>query len=1166
MPSTESSEPASRSRSKRGRWLRRIGIGGLSIVALLVWLDGPGQRWLLPMVLKRLAKSYAIDVDVVTSGRLSSNFALHHLSAKGGPIDQLRIAEVRPLYHWRNLLRGELAGVELRGVKARYDLDSSFAFAGKTEAKKPSSIAEIMQQLQQAQQQLHALRLDLDTEEIEIHRSETLVARTRGISLSHASGSDEWKLTNRGFQWQTRAMLPEQTNILRWTPDQLELDALRLSPEVAAENLRVTTPADGRLALDLTAKIANSTWALRAAPGLSEISLTLSDGRFSTTELKDLFPVDIPATATLEQLSLRISPHGFSLDAPNEFRDFRPDLSLNFILSDITHDRYRVERLDAAFEKKGSIWTSSLQAQAYGGDASLILNGRWEKDPTNLEQLGHLSFQYTLTLPELRDMLAQTYPLWAETGKTLAERPPSCSLKAEGQAQLRGNTISDISTALRLDSREREEDRFALDLSSADANEWKIALGGKNLAAKAAYRIKEQRYDAEARFQEFAPEQLTPWLAWLGVELPATMKADLLWSGKGDLLAKTHEGSCLVETFSWQRDDRTIHAQLMGSYQWPQSASLSDVKIRMADQEISLAARYQPGLLTVTELQHRMGEKIMLQGTAELPLPDAWTSADDWFLLEKPMKVRIDSEDLPLDLAHQWLASSHPLPVSGTARLNVQLQGSPAVPEILATFAAKNIRQVAQPDLAAADLNVSLRSEKQQLILDGSLKSNRTDPVSLRARMAYRPTEWRKAPESFVKETVEADATIPRFDLSRFADLAPSVGNLKGILTGNVKIRGNVEKPAINGELNLTNLSATPKDSPLPPLRDGKARLTFTDSQAQLQNFSVRLASGTLAIKGTADLREGTKPKLNFQLKGDALPLWRDDAIISRANADISLTGPLDTATIRGSISIIDSLLYKDVEIIPMGKPFTLAQAAELPKLDTRPDEAAAKLPAPFANWALDLSVKTADPFLVRGNLATGEIHLNCRIGGTLGDPKPKGEAEIRDVTAALPLSRLQVRKGFVRFTPESGLDPILDIRGFSRVSNYSISVFAYGNASAPKILLTSEPPLPDNEIMTLLATGTTTKGLADGSAAQSRAMQLLIEEFRRGRLPLGRRLAPFLEHFEDIELAVGQPDPYSGRQRSSVKLPFAEQWSVFGGVDGEGKTRSLLLFQVRYR
>jgi hypothetical protein len=158
------------------------------------------------------------------------------------------------------------------------------------------------------------------------------------------------------------------------------------------------------------------------------------------------------------------------------------------------------------------------------------------------------------------------------------------------------------------------------------------------------------------------------------------------------------------------------------------------------------------------------------------------------------------------------------------------------------------------------------------------------------------------------------------------------------------------------------------------------------------------------------------------------------------------------------------------------------------------------------------------------------------------------------------------VRKGFVRFTPESGLDPILDIRGFSRVSNYSISVFAYGNASAPKILLTSEPPLPDNEIMTLLATGTTTKGLADGSAAQSRAMQLLIEEFRRGRLPLGRRLAPFLEHFEDIELAVGQPDPYSGRQRSSVKLPFAEQWSVFGGVDGEGKTRSLLLFQVRYR
>jgi phosphate transport system protein len=39
--------------------------------------------------------------------------------------------------------------------------------------------------------------------------------------------------------------------------------------------------------------------------------------------------------------------------------------------------------------------------------------------------------------------------------------------------------------------------------------------------------------------------------------------------------------------------------------------------------------------------------------------------------------------------------------------------------------------------------------------------------------------------------------------------------------------------------------------------------------------------------------------------------------------------------------------------------------------------------------------------------------------------------------------------------------------------------------------MLTSSPPLPENEIMTLLATGTTTSGLEDPQAASSRALQL---------------------------------------------------------------------------
>jgi hypothetical protein len=296
------------------------------------------------------------------------------------------------------------------------------------------------------------------------------------------------------------------------------------------------------------------------------------------------------------------------------------------------------------------------------------------------------------------------------------------------------------------------------------------------------------------------------------------------------------------------------------------------------------------------------------------------------------------------------------------------------------------------------------------------------------------------------------------------------------------------------------------------------------------------------------------------------LPLWRDAAVIVRADADLKIAGSWQTVRISGPIKIVDSMLYKDFEIIPIGKPFTLPQAASLPALDTKISDKVESLPAPFGKWALDLTIKTENSFLVRGNLAHGSIVADVRVGGTLANPLPDGSATIKSLTAALPLSKLTIQSGIVRLTPATGLDPILDIRGTSKVSNYDVNLYVYGAVSAPKILLTSEPPLPENEIMTLLATGTTTSGLGNGSTAQTKAMQLLIEEFRRGRLPMGKRLLPLLSKLEDVEIAFGDPDPYTGKKYASAKVPITSKYFVSGSVDGEGLTRSLLIFELKFR
>jgi hypothetical protein len=328
------------------------------------------------------------------------------------------------------------------------------------------------------------------------------------------------------------------------------------------------------------------------------------------------------------------------------------------------------------------------------------------------------------------------------------------------------------------------------------------------------------------------------------------------------------------------------------------------------------------------------------------------------------------------------------------------------------------------------------------------------------------------------------------------------------------------------------------------------------------------MSSGTLDGRGQLTLTADHKPgDLDFTLRGRSLPLKRDDSMIIRSNLDLTLRGPWATATLGGKIGIVDSLFYRDIELLPIGVPFNQPSAPDLPSVDTaKTDSAAASLPDPFQNWALAVKVKTDNPFLIRGNLATGVVLLNVDVGGTLGKPAPSGKAILHEVSAKLPFSTLDIDEGEVVFRPEAPFDPVLNIRGRSVVRPYEVNLFIYGSVSDPKVLTTSNPPLPETEIMTLLATGTTTKGIEDPQAALSRAAQLLVEEMRRGRVRYAKRLQPVLKLLDKVDFQIGQQNPYSGQKFNSASINLDDNWILSAGVGEAGNSRGMLMYLIRFR
>src|SRR5205807_8246797 len=195
-------------------------------------------------------------------------------------------------------------------------------------------------------------------------------------------------------------------------------------------------------------------------------------------------------------------------------------------------------------------------------------------------------------------------------------------------------------------------------------------------------------------------------------------------------------------------------------------------------------------------------------------------------------------------------------------------------------------------------------------------------------------------------------------------------------------------------------------------------------------------------------------------------------------------------------------------------------------------------LPAPpFRDWKFDVAIKTKDPVLIRGSLATGEATTDLKLTGTGFHPGLQGSVGMEDVEATLPFSRLDVSRGSLTFTPEDSMNPRVDLQGTSVIRDYTVRVYIYGTLLSPEAIFTSEPPLAQEEIISLIATGVTRAELSgNNNVLAGRAAMLLVQQLYRKIFKKGEPTQSNA-FFNRLDLDVGQVDPRTGKQHASARF-----------------------------
>ena len=547
---------------------------------------------------------------------------------------------------------------------------------------------------------------------------------------------------------------------------------------------------------------------------------------------------------------------------------------------------------------------------------------------------------------------------------------------------------------------------------------------------------------------------------------------DIKWQGDGNF--KSHSGAfdLKLREFVSGFTPAGLTGKFAGTYS-PQNIYFSKLEIANGPLKLDSRATVAGSGITLKDVELKTGSTSLFEGAAFVPVDlFAVLGGKDWRAAIDPEREAYLRLATPKELKLRSLLelAGQDVPLDGLIRLNVEAGGPASRLSVKGDLSARDLLwKLPGLQIPPSSLGVKFEAGEGNASLSGLLETKKLPPAKLSARMPFGLIRTASGDWKWANPAGSFDASLdfPQTDLAVFQPFLPNLRHLSGSVSGKLAFSGTVGAPQTNGRIELKGggFELAPK---IPAVRKTDAVLTFDGSRLQIGRFGGEFGGGTFQISGGVGLANPENPEWDLQLRAEKALLLGDEGMRLRANVSAALKGNNSAGALSGTVRFVDGRLNKRLEITPL-----LLAAPEGPaEVVLQPPLAPGAIPEPFARWTLDLKIDNQTPFLTRGNIASGEIIPDISLRGTLGQPVPVGRITLKDVQVLLPVTAINIPEGRVDFLPDSPWIPLLDVRGVARVSDFEIQAFAFGPLSEKKLILRSEPPLPQELLVLLLASG----------------------------------------------------------------------------------------------
>ena len=282
---------------------------------------------------------------------------------------------------------------------------------------------------------------------------------------------------------------------------------------------------------------------------------------------------------------------------------------------------------------------------------------------------------------------------------------------------------------------------------------------------------------------------------------------------------------------------------------------------------------------------------------------------------------------------------------------------------------------------------------------------------------------------------------------------------------------GTDSAPRFDGTARVTDGSLRVPGLPEPATKINGS-LEFTPEAIKLDHLAFALLAGSGVCDGRIYLNPQLSLDLDLNLDAVRWPLI--PGLTPVLSGDVRLVGGLQSLSLAGKAVLKHTVFRRDLDL----QRLVVEQARA-------PERLRVTEGTPMAlNLAVDVpSTLEIDTPLARLT-AKGDLRVvgNTARYGVLGrlEALPGGELEFVGI-------RYELERGVVTFTSPDRIEPRLDILARTEVQSFEVSVGLNGTLDRLRPTFTSNPPLPEMDVISLMSTGK--RADAGGTAAGSGAI-----------------------------------------------------------------------------